>query len=104
MKIATTKIYLIRSLYNLQMEESDLDQAHLNEYESINSQISGQGMTIDDELMALLLMSSVPPLWETFGTTMCNVSSASLKYSKITSSILMEATQRKSFVHNSASE
>jgi hypothetical protein len=51
-KVAATKIYLIRRLYNLRMKESDSITAHLNDYE---------GMTIDDELKALLLMSTLPP-------------------------------------------
>ena len=38
-KVASTKMYLIRRLYNLRMKESDLIQAHLNEYESLSSQI-----------------------------------------------------------------
>ena len=44
-KVAATKIYLIRRLYNLQMKESDLVQA--------------QGAVIEDELKAMLLMSSL---------------------------------------------
>jgi hypothetical protein len=36
-KVATKKIYLIWRLYNLQMKESDLITAHLNDYESIIS-------------------------------------------------------------------
>jgi hypothetical protein len=71
-KVAATKIYLIRRLYNLRMKESDSITAHLNDYEGIISQLSAQGMTIDDELKALLLMSTVPPSWETFVTTVCN--------------------------------
>ena len=34
-KVAATKIYLIRRLYNLRMKESDSVEAHLNEYESL---------------------------------------------------------------------
>jgi hypothetical protein len=49
-KVATTKIYLIRRLYDLRMKESDSITAHVNEYEGIISQLSAQGMTIDDEL------------------------------------------------------
>jgi hypothetical protein len=60
-KMVTTKIYLIRRLYNLRMKESDLITAHLNHYEGILSQLSAPGMTIDDELQALLLMSILPP-------------------------------------------
>ena len=46
-KVASTKMYLIRRLYNLRMKESDSVQAHLNEYESLNSQISSQGTAIE---------------------------------------------------------
>ena len=39
-KVASTKMYLIRRLYNLRMKESDSVHAHLNEYESLSSQIT----------------------------------------------------------------
>ena len=39
-KVASTKMYLIRRLYNLRMKESDSVQAQLNEYESLSSQIT----------------------------------------------------------------
>jgi hypothetical protein len=103
-KVAATKIYLIRRLYNLRMKESDSITAHLNDYEGIISQLSAQGMTIDDELKALLLMSSLPPSRETFVTTACNASATTVKYFETTSSILSEDTRRKTFVHNSANE
>ena len=70
--VAATKIYLIQRLYNLRMKELDSIQTHLNEYESINSQISAQGMMIQDKLKALLLMSSLPPSWEIIVTIVCN--------------------------------
>jgi hypothetical protein len=103
-KVTATKIYLIRRLYNLRMKESNSIMAHLNEYEGVISQLSAQGMTMDDELKALLLMSTLPPSWETFVTTVCNASAAAVKYSKTTSSILSEDARRKMFVQNSASE
>ena len=59
-KVASTKMYLIWRLYNLRMKESDSVQAHLNEYESLSSQILSQGKTIEDELRAMMLMSSLP--------------------------------------------
>jgi hypothetical protein len=103
-KLAATKIYLIRRLYNLRMKESDSITAHLNDYEGIISQLSTQGITIDDELKALLLMSTLPPSWETFVTIVCNASAAAVRYSETTSSILSEDARRKTFVQNLASE
>ena len=37
------------------MKESDLVTAHLSAYESLIAQLSSQGMTIDEELRALIL-------------------------------------------------
>jgi hypothetical protein len=103
-KVAAMKIYLIQCLYNLRIKESDSIMAHLNDYEGVISQLSVQGKTIDDELKALLLMSSLPPSWETFVTTVCNVSTTAVKYSETMSSILSEDARRKTFVQNSAIE
>ena len=84
-KVVTMKIYLIGCLYNLSMKKSDSVQAHINEYKSPNSQILAQETTIQDELKVMLLMSRFPPSWETFVTTVCNVSTAAMKYSEVTS-------------------
>ena len=86
------------------MKESDSVQTHLNEYESLSSQISAQGTTIEDELRAMLLMSSLPSSWETFVTTVCNASTTVVKYSEVTSAILTKAARRKSFAKDSADE
>ena len=59
-KVVATKIYLIQRLYNLRMKESNSVQTHLNEYEILSSQMSAQGTTNEDELRAMLLMSSLP--------------------------------------------
>ena len=103
-KVDATKIYLIQCLYNLWMKESDSVQTRLNEYESLSSQISAQRTTIEDELRAMMLMSSLPPYWETFVTTVCNSSTTAVKYSEGTSAILTEANRRKSFAKDSADE
>jgi hypothetical protein len=103
-KVVAMQIYLIRRLYNLRMKESDSIMAHLNEYEGVISQLSAQGMTIDDELKALVLMSSLPPSWETFVTTIYNASVTAVKYTETTSSILSEDARRKTFIQISASE
>ena len=61
-------------------------------------------MTIDEELEALLLMSSHPPSWEMFITTICDASATAIKYFEVTSSILFKGTQRKTFIHELASD
>ena len=88
-------MYLIRRLYNLRMKESNSVQAHLNKHENLSSQISSQGTTIQDELRAMILMSSLPSSWETFITTVCNASTTVVKYSEVTTAILTEAARAK---------
>ena len=103
-KVVAIKIYLIQRLYNLWMKESDSVQTHLNEYEILSSQMSAQGTTNEDELRAMLLMSSLPSSWETFVTIVCNASTTAVKYSEVTSTILTEAAWRKSFAKDSVDE
>ena len=99
-KVASTKMYMIRHLYNLRMKEFDSVQTHLNQYESLSSQT-----TIEDELRAMFLMSSLPSSWEIFVTTMCNASITAVKYSDVASSaILTEVARRKSFAKDSTDE
>ena len=47
---------------------------HLNAYKATISYILAQGMTIDDELKALMLVSGLQLSWKTFTTIVCNVS------------------------------
>ena len=49
-----------RHLYNLQMNEYDLVQEHINEYEVLSSQLLTQGVNIEDKLKALVSMSNMP--------------------------------------------
>ena len=49
-------------------------------------------------------MRSLPPLWETLVTTVCNAPTTAVKYSEVTRSILTEAARRKSFANDSTSD
>ena len=103
-KAVSTKIYLIQYLYSLWLKESDLVMAHLNAYKGIVSQLLAQGMKINDELSALMLMSILPPSWQTFVATMCNSSLTNITYSIATNSITFEDARRKWFVYTTLGE
>ena len=103
-KATTMKIYLIRRLYNLRMKEFDFIMAYLSAYEILIAQLSSQGITIEEELSALILLSSLPPSWETFIITVCNSSTATMTYASATVSILSEAAPRKSFEQSTSAE
>jgi Trp operon repressor len=101
-KTVATKIYLVRRLYNLRMKESDSIMAHLYAYETIIAQLSSQGMTIEEELRALILLSNLPPSRETFVTTICNATSTAMTYASATGAILSEDARRKLFEQNTS--
>ena len=92
-KEIATKIYQIWHLYTLQKKESDSIRAHLIAYP--HSQLPSQGMTIEDELRALIFLSSLPPSWETFVTTICNASTTAMTYASATGSIISGDGRRK---------
>ena len=50
-------------------------------------------MTIEDELKEMLVMSSLPPSWETFVTTMCSASTIAMKYTEVNNAILIDCSE-----------
>ena len=61
-------------------------------------------MTIEEELRALILLSSMSSSWETFVTTICKASSMAITYASATGAILSEDARRKSFEKNMLGE
>ena len=59
------KIFLIRRLVNLKFKDDGSVAEHMNEVSNIVNQLSAMKMVLDDELQALLLLSSLPDSWET---------------------------------------
>ena len=62
---AMNKVYLMRRLFNLQMSESGSVADHINEFNMIVSQLSSVDINFEDEIKALILMSSLPESWDT---------------------------------------
>ena len=57
---AMNKVYLMRRLFNLQMFVGGTVVDHINEFNMIISQLSSAKINFDDEIKALILMSSLP--------------------------------------------
>ena len=62
---AMNKVYLIRRLFNLQMSEGESVVDHINEFNIIVRQLSSVKINFEDEIKALILMSSLPESWDT---------------------------------------
>ena len=62
---AMNKVYLMRRFFNLQMSETGSVFYHINEFNMIVSQLNYVGINFEDEIKALILMSSLPESWDT---------------------------------------
>ena len=56
----SNKVYLIRRLFNLKMVEAASITDHINEFNVITTQLSSVEITFEDEVKALILLSSPP--------------------------------------------
>ena len=59
---AMNKVYLMRRLFNLQMSKTRSVYDHINEFNMIVSQLNSMDINFEDEIKALILMSSLPSL------------------------------------------
>ncbi|KAA8526119.1 hypothetical protein F0562_007781 [Nyssa sinensis] len=95
-KTATNKAFLIRKLVNMKFKERGSIADHLNEFQSVVNQLATMKMVIEDELQALLLLSSLLDSWETLVVTMRNSApDGKLSMGQVSSSLFNEETRRK---------
>ncbi|KAF5797362.1 putative RNA-directed DNA polymerase [Helianthus annuus] len=101
---ASNKVFLIRQLVNTKMKEGMPVAAHINEFNSIISRLASVEIKFEDEVQALLLLSSLPDSWS---GTVTAVSSASgttkLTFDSIRDLILNEDIRRRSNGESSSS-
>ena len=96
-KSATNKAFLFRKLVNLKYKDGGSVAEHLNDMKNIVNQLASMKIVFDDELQALMLLSSLPESWETLVVTVSNsASDGVVTMSQVTSSLLNEETRRKS--------
>ena len=67
---ASNKVHLIRRLFNLRMTEGASTTYHLNELNIVTTQLSFVGIEFDGEVRALILLSSLPKIWNVTITIM----------------------------------
>ena len=59
-KTAQNKVFIARKLVNLKLKEGKSIAEHLSEFQDLVNQIVTMKLIIDDELQALLFLSSLP--------------------------------------------
>ena len=86
----------MRKLFNMKMVEGGVVAEHLNEFNTVMSQLSSVNVQFEDEIWALLVLSSLPDSWNGMVTSLSNSSgSAKLKFDDVVSAILDEEIRRK---------
>ena len=57
---ANNKVHVMKKLFNLNMAEDTPVTQHLNEFNTITNQLSSVEIDFDDEIRALILLTSLP--------------------------------------------
>ena len=70
MESLANRLYLKKKLYTLQMEEGKDMRKHLDEFNKIMLNLNKIGVKLEEEDHAIILLSSLPKLYEHFVDTM----------------------------------
>ena len=101
---AANKVYLIRQLVNTKMREGASVTDHVNEFNSILSRLGSVEINFEDEVKALLLLSSLPESWSgTVTAVSSSTGTSKLSFDSIRDLILGEDIRRKSSGESSSS-
>ncbi|KAE8695627.1 Potassium transporter 10 [Hibiscus syriacus] len=92
----SNKVHLMRQLFNLRMTERASVAQHLNELNTITTQLSSVEIEFDDEVRALILLSSLPDSWNATVTAVSSSSGNSkLKFDDVRDLELSEEIRRR---------
>ncbi|MCO5601389.1 hypothetical protein L7F22_055509 [Adiantum nelumboides] len=68
----SNKVFMMQKLFNLCMKESASVASHINDFDSLFSQVCAQRINIDDEMKPIFLLCLLPPSWDIFCTAVNN--------------------------------
>ncbi|CAA7026607.1 unnamed protein product [Microthlaspi erraticum] len=95
-KTPRNKALLVRRLVKLEYKDGQSMMEHLNNFKGVVNQLSKVDMKIEDEMQALLLLSSLPESWDTLVVTLSNSApEEKLTMDTVSDSLLNEETRRK---------
>ncbi|VFQ60150.1 unnamed protein product [Cuscuta campestris] len=99
---AANKVFLIRELVNTRMKEDTSVTEHINKLNSILARLLSVGIKFDDEVQALLLLSSLPDSWSGTVTAVTgSVGPDGFTFDQIRDLVLGEDVRRKSLGESS---
>ena len=75
-KSVAPQVYWLKQLVDLKMTKGTSMSNHLNEFNTIFSQLSAQEIKFDDFVKAIFLLVTLPESWDTFRTVVSNFAPA----------------------------
>ena len=95
-KTAQNKATLIRRLVNLKYKNGHSVAEHTSDFQGLVNQLNAMKMKIEDELQALLLLSSLPDSWDTLVISLSNSApNGNLTMDMVKDSLFNEEARRK---------
>ncbi|MCO5549225.1 hypothetical protein L7F22_002691 [Adiantum nelumboides] len=96
MQSASSQVYWLKKLVDLKMKEGTPMSNDQNEFNTIYSQLSAQGVRFDEPVRAIFLLITLPESWNTFGIALSNSAPPDyLTIAGVEGSLLTEETNRK---------
>ena len=90
------KVHLMKKLFNLKIAENASVAQHLNEFNTIRNQLSFVEIDFDDEIHALIVLTSLPNSWVAMRMTISkSTGKEKLKYNDIRDLILVEEIRKR---------
>src|SRR5664279_2747651 len=82
------KMHAMKRLFLLKMKDGISMRTHVSEFNSIAAQLKSLKVNLDEEVLCLLLLSSLPTSWDTLVTTVANTMGNKFKLSDVVASLL----------------
>jgi len=96
-KNSLNKAFLIKKIVNLKYKDGSSIAEHLRSFQNMVNQFITMEIVLDDELLALLLLSSLPNSWETLVVSLSNYTpNGKLTFHMVKDSLLNEEIRWKS--------